>query len=293
MKKVLVTGKSGYIGTKFKEWIEANNKEIELEYISVRDDSWKEKDFSEYDTVLHLAGIAHVSRNPKFKKKYYKINRDLSHELALKAKSDGVKHFVFMSSIIVYGNSRDKNGAISKNTTPNPLDFYGESKLQAEKLINELKTERFCVSIIRTPMVYGENSKGNYIKLSKAAKITPFMPYVNNKRSMIYIENLSMFLYEIIKNNIEGIFYPQNKEYINTSYLTQEIANAYGKSIILLPGLNRLFKSVCNRSNLVNKIFGDLYYEKNMSNYSFQYQYINLRESVLRTEKNQEFKNKS
>lgn len=293
MKKVLVTGENGYIGTSFKKWIQNNNKNVDINFISVKNDSWKYKDFGEYDVILHLAGIAHISRDPKFKENYYKVNRDLSQELAIKAKSDGVKQFIFMSSIIVYGNSRDENGAISKKTIPYPLDFYGESKLQAEKLITELKTKEFNVSIIRTPMVYGENSKGNYIKLSRLSRILPFMPYVNNKRSMIYIENLLMCIYKIIENNIEGIFFPQNGEYINTSYLTKEIAKSSGKSIILLSGFNTLIKSLCKLSNLVNKIFGDLYYEKSMSQYSFDYQYIDLKESILRTEKNREFKNKS
>ncbi|WP_215115808.1 NAD-dependent epimerase/dehydratase family protein [Exiguobacterium sp. s80] len=283
MKRVLVTGKSGYIGTKFKEWVEANNKEIKLDYISIRDDSWKEKDFSEYDTVLHLAGIAHVSRNPKLKELYYNINRDLTNDLAKKSKNDGVNQFIFMSSIIVYGKNSIGlvNGVIDSNTIPVPNDFYGDSKLQAEKLLNDLEDENFKIAIVRLPMVYGSKSKGNFQKIKKLSRYLPVFWGYPNYRSMIYVENLSNFIYLLIKNTEEGLYYPQNSEYVNTSKMFVEIRKKEKKSTLEIKLFNPFISLMIPKVPIVNKIFGTLIYDKKMSLYSEDYNKYNFEKSII------------
>lgn len=282
MKKVLVTGEFGYIGSKFKEWIEITDKNIDLEYISLRDDSWRKKDLSLYDSILHLAGIAHVSRNPKMKELYYKINKNLTVELAEKAKKDGVKHFIFMSSIIVYGDQKK----ITMRSIPNPKDFYGDSKLQAEVCLNKLKSSGFKVSIIRPPMVYGENSKGNYKKLSIMGKKIKLFPYIENRRSMIYVYNLCEFIRLVLNNEDEGTFFPQNEDYVSTSNLVKEISVINKKSMKMINVNSKIARPLLKYIPYLNKAFGDLYYDKSLSLYAEKYNIFNFSESISRTEIN-------
>ena len=282
MKKVLVTGKNGYIGNQFKKWIDDNENRIILEFISIREDNWKNKDFSDYDAVLHLAGIAHVSRNPKLQDMYYKINRDLTLEVAKKAKKDGVKQFIFMSSIIVYGNKSIglENGVITKNTEPVPDDFYGDSKLQAENLLENLQSEEFNIVIIRPPMIYGPESKGNFALLKKYVPLTFLFPHVENKRSMLFIDNLSLFLKLIILNEDKGIFFPQNKEYVSTSNLVREIAISYKKKIILTTAFNFFILKLSKKIKLFEKLFGNLAYDHSLSSYKENYQVVAFNKTI-------------
>lgn len=233
-KRILITGKSSYIGNKFIEWMEESNEDYQIDTISVRDDSWKDIDFSKYDTILHLAGIAHVSRDPKMKELYYSVNRDLTISIAEKAKNDGVKQFIFMSSIIVYGDGVGSDGLITEYTIPKPRDFYGDSKLQAEDGLWQLNTDTFNIAIIRPPMIYGEGSKGNYPKLAKLALKVPLFPKLENKRSMLYINNLCEFLKVLIMSRDSGIYFPQNNEYTNTGELIKLIGSIYDKNIRLV-----------------------------------------------------------
>lgn len=280
MKKVLVTGEFGYIGSKFKEWTKKNsNKEIVLEFISVRDDSWKNTDFSRYDSVLHLAGIAHVSRNPKLQSMYYEVNRDLTIELAKKSKQDKVKQFIFMSSIIVYGDQKK----ITNETIPCPIDFYGDSKLQAEKILKKMETKDFNIAVIRPPMVYGEKCKGNFSKLIKISTKISIFPNIVNRRSMIYIDNLCNFLCEIIKNNEKGTFFPQNANYISTINIIKEINRIKNRRIILLNTFNPLINTLFQKNTFFKKIFGDLIYDQSMSVYKESYQKISFEDSIKKT----------
>lgn len=286
MKKVLVTGENGYIGTAFYNWIKLNSIDINMDFINVRTNEWKEKSFSGYDVVLHLAGIAHSSRNPKLKEKYYKVNRDLTLELAKKSRRDGVKQFIFMSSIIVYGEGHLNDTKINESTVPVPSNFYGDSKLQAENLIRPLENDSFKIAIIRPPMIYGENSKGNYSKLAKLSKFTPLFPYFNNKRSMLHIDNLLSFITSIIIKNINGTFFPQNEKYINTSELVQTIAKVNGKRVLLVPGFEYLINKMINKQELFSKMFGTLIYDQKLSTYQNIGDYCvnNFYESIVKTE---------
>src|SRR5699024_450683 len=87
-----------------------------------------------------------------------------------------------------------EEGVIDDNTPLNPTTHYGKSKLQAEEKINELNNNSFKVAIVRPPMIYGKGCKGNYQRLRRLALITPVFPYIDNKRSMIYIDNLRAFI---------------------------------------------------------------------------------------------------
>ena len=167
------------------------------------------------------------------KELYYKVNRDLAIEIAKKAKREGVKQFIFMSSIIVYGSSGriGERKIIDKDTKPSPVDFYGDSKLQAEKGLRALESDIFKVVILRPPMIYGKGSKGNYPKLSKAARVLPIFPDIDNERSMLHIDNLCEFIKLMIDNEESGVFFPQNKEYVKTSEMVKLIADVQGRKV--------------------------------------------------------------
>lgn len=285
MKKILITGSSSYVGTSLQKWLKNYPGKYLIDSISLRNDLWKKKDFSEYDVVLHMAGIAHVSSDPKMEETYYKVNRDLTIETAEKSKEEGVKQFIFMSSIIVYGDSSRNKRVIRKNTIPTPSNFYGNSKLKAEEGIKPLENNEFKVVIIRPPMIYGKGSKGNYPKLSKAAQKLPVFPNIRNQRSMLHIDNLCEFIRFMIDNEESGLFFPQNREYVNTSEMVKLIANVHGKKIILTRIFNLVLGIIGRKVGIVNKIFGNLVYEQSLSEYKEDYRIKTLRESIIDTEK--------
>ena len=284
MKKVLITGKNSYVGKSLENWLKKYPDKYSIDTICLKDESWKGKDFSGYDVVFHVAGIAHVSSNPKLKEIYFKVNRDLTIETAKKAKDEGVKQFIFMSSIIVYGDSTSEERIINKDTVPVPSNFYGDSKLQAEEGIKHLEDEYFKVVIMRPPMIFGKNSKGNYSKLAKAAKILPMFPNIDNQRSMLHIDNLCELIKIIIDNHERGVFFPQNSEYVKTSELVKLIAEVHGRNIKLTKVFNPFINTIGRKVGIINKVFGNLVYDKQISNYNANYQIRDLKESILVTE---------
>ncbi len=289
MKRILITGANSYIGISFEKYIKQWSDEYTVDTTDMIDGSWREKGFSYYDTVFHVAGLAHADVgkvSEEQKTFYYKINTDLAVETAKKAKADGVKQFIFMSSAIVYGDSAPigKTKIITKNTVPTPANFYGDSKLQAENGILPLQDENFNVVVLRPPMIYGKGSKGNYPTLSKFAKKMPLFPYVKNERSMLYVENLCEFVRLMVENEERGIFHPQNAEYSNTSEIVKMISNAHGKNIFLLKGFGWALKLMSHMTGLVNKAFGSMSYDMHLSEYKQNYRVCGLEESIERTE---------
>lgn len=280
MKKILITGKNSYVGNSFEKWLENYPGKYEVDKISLRDESWKEHDFSVYDSVLHVAGIAHRKETKENEQLYYKVNRDLAYEVAEKAKSEGVPHFIFLSSMSVYGMD---TGVIDQNTIPNPKSNYGKSKLQAEEMIDSLKDESFKVATLRPPMIYGKGCKGNYPRLAKLALKTPIFPDIENRRSMIYVDNLSELIRKVVDNNRDGIYCPQNKEYVCTSELVNLIAQFHKKRIYLTVLFNPLINLF--KVNTVKKVFGNLIYDQELSDdKEIEYSLINFKESVEATE---------
>lgn len=279
MKKILISGKNGYIGLALKNWLIGSENEYIVETICLRNPKWNEKNLSTFSTVCHFTGIAHRKETLENQNEYMEVNCNLAFEFAKKCKLSGVSHFIFMSSMSVYGITK---GEINEKTPTIPKSFYGKSKLEAEKLILTLEDENFKVSIVRPPMVYGKMCKGNYTKLSALSKEIPFFPKVSNKRSMIYIDNLTEFFKKLIDIETNGIFFPQNTEYVNTSELVNLIAKANNKNIFFIP-----FKNILSYLNIdiINKIFGSLTYDMTMSNYDFKYQIVDFETSILNSEK--------
>lgn len=285
MIKVLITGKDSYIGTSFEQWLQKEPQKYRVDTIDMRMEKWKDKNFADYDVVFHVAGVAHISFDPKLEPLYYKVNRDLAVETAKKAKDEGVKQFIFMSSIIVYGDIGNTT-LIDRNTKPAPNNFYGLSKLQAEEQIKNLASERFKIVVLRPPMIYGSGSKGNYTRLSKLAQIIPIFPDVDNIRSMLYVDNLSEFVKIMIDQEESGLFFPQNAEYVKTSEMVRLIAKVHGKKMIMIRAFNGMIKSLSRNAGLLNKMFGNLAYDMSLSTYDKgNYQIRSFRESIEMAEK--------
>ena len=266
MKNILITGANSYVGTSFEKWLSQWPDKYHVDTIDMIDGSWREKSFKGYDVVFHVAGIAHVSADPSKKDLYYRINRDLAIETAQKAKADGVKQFVFMSSMIIYGADEPvgKEKIITKDTKPAPSDFYGDSKLQADLAIQQLAEEKFAVSIMRPPVIYGPGCKGNFPKLLKLAKYAFVFPDIDNRRSMIYIDNFCECVRQIIDETKGGIYFPQNEEYVSTKDVIIRARKISGHGTLILP-CPKFLVSMLSKNSTFNKAFGSKVYCKELS----------------------------
>lgn len=283
MRKILITGEKSYVGTSLKKWLAQWPDKYGVYFISLRNNGWKNKDFSRYDVLFHTVAIVHKKERKGMEDIYYKINRDLTIEVAKKAKKEGVRQFIFMSTMAVYGldGKIGEDVVITENTPCNPYTFYGKSKLEAESKLRELEDEYFRVAIVRAPMIYGPNCPGNYMRLKKLVMRIPIFPLINNKRSMIFIDNLCEFIRLLIDNQDCGLCFPQNREYINTSELVKLISKENFRNIyfsrILAYGINFFGK----RISILNKVFGNLVYDLELSAYKdFEYCVFNLQKSI-------------
>lgn len=311
MKRILILGASSYIGTSFQNYIKENyTDDFVIDCISLRGDAWRSMDWSGYDSILNVTGKAHAdigSLTEAEKQEYYTVNCELACQALEKAIRDGAGQYIYMSSIIVYGDSSNsrKPVIITEQTKPAPSNFYGDSKWQAEqKLERLLETAggvtgqpmpmmagkpRTRLAILRPPMIYGPGCKGNYQTLAKMAGKLPVFPDYRNERSMLYIENLCEFLRLLIESGDTGLFFPQNQEYVKTAEMIRLIGERRCRKIVCLrmlaPAVSVGMLLPGKIGKLVRKAFGSLVYEKSMSNYQRGvYQRHSLRESVARTE---------
>lgn len=257
MKKILITGAKSYIGESVRDYLMMFPAQYDVQ---VKDTiNWEPAaaDFCGIDIVFNVAGIAHINETKQNRPLYYKINRDLVVKIAKTAKDAGVKQFIQLSTMAVYGMV---TGHITKNTLAKPVNAYGKSKFEADEVIKKLADERFRYACLRPPMVYGKGCKGNYQRLRAFVLKFCIFPDCQNKRSMIYIGNLCEFVKKIIDKGCGGLFFPQNNEYINTSVMAVYIAKEHGKRIRLIKFFNWMLKRC--ELNIVKKVFGDLTYEK-------------------------------
>lgn len=279
MKRVLITGANSYIGTNVERWLLKEPEKYHVETLDMKDPNWVNFDFSKFDVVFHVAGIAHSTPKKSEKDLYYRVNTQLTIETAKIAKEAGVKQFIFMSSMIVY-NKKEKR--ITKDTLPKPDNFYGDSKLQAENGIKPLDDNTFTVTNLRPPMIYGPNSKGNFPRLIKLVKKTFIFPKIQNKRSMLYVDNLSNSVKYLIDNKMGGIYYPQNRELISTTKIVKTISNDLNKKMIFTRLFNLFIYPLTKFTSTFNKLFSDSYYDLEMSKNIINLSIISFEQSIHR-----------
>lgn len=284
MKRILITGAGSYVGESVRRYMLATAPgEFEIDAVDTMGDNWKKADYTRYDVVYHVAGIAHVNADPKMEPLYYKVNRDLTIEVARHAKASGVRQFIFMSSQIVFHESQSlKSEVITMDTKPNPNGFYGDSKLQAEKGLHELESDDFKVCILRPCMIYGPNAKGNFPRLARLATKVPFFPCWHNKRSMLYIDNLAEFVKQAVLRELTGTFYPQNREQADTVEIIRFFAREAGHRVWITRLLNPCVWLGSFVLQPINKMFATYYYDPQMSAMDFDYQLVSFEESLKR-----------
>ena len=291
MKKILITGANSYVGVSVEEYLNRWPECFQVETVDMIDGSWREKSFSGFDAVFHVAGIVHreqAKNDPEQAALYDRVNTQLAIETARKAREEGVGQFIFMSSASVYGLTAPfgKVVTITADTPLMPVDNYGISKARAEEGLRELADGDFKIVILRPPMIYGKGCKGNYQTLAKLAKKLPVFPWVDNRRSMLYMENMAEFVRLVIEDGAEGTFCPQNDEYVCTSDMVNLIAHANGRGILMVKGFAWALKLLSPVTGMVDKAFGSLCYDAALSSYPRPYCVKNLQDSILETEQN-------
>ena len=284
--KILITGKNSHIGNKIQTWLEHNNEDVfNVVQLDVVTDEWKTFDFHGFDTVIHVAAIVHQPQCKDWNL-YKRVNTNLPINIAKKAREEGVKKFIFFSTMAVFGIGKVlTEEAINHETIPNPQDMYGKSKYMAEKELERLCTESFKVIIVRPPNVYGENgARGYIITFANIIKRFPVIPlaFENVKQSMIYIDNLTELIRLLILKGGDGLYMPQDKEPVSTVYLISTIADALGKKIIKSVILGRLVK-LFSFIPIINKAYGGVAYDVSLSSFhDMSYVVVPFEEGIKR-----------
>ena len=262
-KHILITGSNGYVGSHLAAALKQSGYEVSR--LNVKNTLWQTQSFEQYDVIIHTAALVHNNDVKAQFADYLRVNMHLTYNLALKAKTSGVKHFVFMSTMAVYGKN-SKIGEIIEITDPTnikPVSYYGISKAKAEAKIRELADDKFKVAVIRPPMIYGKDAPGNFAKLIKVAKLLPIFPNLNNSRSALYIKHLEQFIDGIIKYKMTGIYHPKDKFDFNTTKVITEIRKNNNKNTALLP-VPKATYPIFNNINVIAKMYGNLVYGKSL-----------------------------
>ena len=279
MKKILIYGKESYIGEHYREALEARGYLVDM----IDSISFAPGEFSvsNYDVVINVVGVAHINISNDMEDLFYKVNTDYAVKLCKISKEQGVGQYIYMSSMNVYGDISECVRSLSQE---NPKNFYGKSKILADKLIHKMEDENFKVVSIRPPVVYGKGCKGNFNSLVKVAKCGFMFPKYDNVRSMIYIDNLSNFLCQLVKNCDGGYFHPQNNEYVSTTELVVAIRESLGKKTILVPGFKWAIQMLMRFVHMANRAFSDDYYAREFSKYRNEnYCLVDFKTSIDRT----------
>lgn len=283
MINILITGANSFVGTSVEKWLMRSPEKYHVDTVDTRNNNWKKADFSKYDVVFHVAGIAHVDPKPSMAPLYYAVNRDLTVEIGNHAKACGVRQFIFMSSMIVYHASKSlKDTVIGIDTKPSPNDFYGDSKLQAEKGLNSLASTDFTVTLLRPCIIYGNTGKGNFQRLIGLAHKTPVFPLWHNKRSMLYIDNLCEFVKQAIDLRLSGVCHLQNREFADTMEIVKFYAGKSGHKVWFSKIFNPMVWLGSFVLKPISKMFANQYYEQGLTSYDFEYQIVSFEESLER-----------
>lgn len=286
--RIIITGANSYIGCRLQSYIQNIDKDAEISQLDVVGEQWREFDFSGYDTVVHVAAIVH-RKDSVSEEEYNRVNAELTAEIAEKAKTQGVGQFVFLSTMAVYGAEktlRKRKSVISRNADLRPCSPYGKSKYLAEQKLAVLDDESFSVAVVRPPNVYGPGCKGGYITTYAAiVRKLPAIPkaFTSVKQSVLYIDNLSRFIYLLITGRRRGIYTPQDDESVSAVKIMQYISESLGlkKKTSALLGLCIYLTSFLP---LVRKGYGGIAYDDADSREDeLDYRTVSVKEGIERT----------
>lgn len=263
-KTLMITGASGFIGSNFIERYKDKYNIIPVDLLKIKPE---EIDFRGVDTVLHLAALVHQMKGAP-REKYFEVNTELTRRVAEEAKKQGVRHFVFYSTVKVYGYDGDlynHNMVLNEESECKPInDPYGESKWEAEKILRRLENDNFKIGIIRPPMVYGKGVKGNMESLIKLVKMLPILPfnYDKNRRSLVNIENLMYLTALVIDKEASGVFLPLDEKNISLKEIVEGIEKAYNLKRINIPMIQPIFWLLTKmKPNIMVRLFGTLQFD--------------------------------
>jgi nucleoside-diphosphate-sugar epimerase len=210
-----------------------------------------------------LAAIVHQStRIPE--SEYFKVNRDLCIQVAKGAKKGGVKQFIFLSTFKVYGNIIPNSGVFNEVSPCSPTDSYGRSKHEAELALQQMEDSTFTISIIRTPLVYGDGVKANMLNLLKLVDSVPILPFgkVNNNRNYTYIENLVGFIDRIIERKASGVFITMDEKAVSTTELVKYISKYLDRNVYLFKMPVFLIKiGTLLYPNIISRLYGSFEFD--------------------------------
>ena len=283
----MLVGVGGYIGGKFTEYINKNYPDWKIDAVDSMNGIWKGADFHGYDAVYNVSGLAHANARQGSEELYYAVNGQLPIDVAKKAKEEGVLLFVQMSSQIVYGDMSNvgEEKLITADSIPSEPTVYGKSKMMAERGLQELVDDTFQVAIMRPPLIYSEFARDNFPRLVNFAKKMPIFPKLENKQSMVYVDNLCELVKLVIENCKGGIYYPQQECYIETSKIVADIAKAVGNKMWQTRIFNPLLKLLSKSEKLgfIHKAFGSIAYDMSLSNhFDGKYRVVSYEESIRR-----------
>lgn len=284
MKKILITGKNGFLAKNLAKHLSERGFDARL--VSVRGGA-ENIDLRGIDCIVHTAAISSDKKGVPYSE-YKRVNVETTRLLAQRAKECGVQHFVFLSSLFAMFDTPPKissDTVLGENSPCTPQNFYGKSKHEAEKALEGLAAENFKIAVVRPPIIYGEGGAGNYALLKKIALKLPVLPDIENRKSMIYVGNLCELIKLIIENQSSGLFLPQNAELVSTKEMMGEIAKANGKKAHFSKLFGLGIKLFGNFVPQLRKAFGNLYYAPEQSNYfGGKYRIFGFAESIRRTE---------
>ncbi|MFC2098661.1 NAD-dependent epimerase/dehydratase family protein [Bacteroidota bacterium] len=269
MTKILITGANSFVGTNFKIY----SRYRDVEEISLLNNEPEDIDFSKYNVVIHLAAIVHQSKKIT-KSEYFQINKDLCLRVADNAKKAGISQFIFLSTVKVYGKFIPESGLLNEDSKCVPGDFYAQSKYEAEIGLIKRGDMNFTVSIIRTPLVYGERVKANMLRMVKLVDTNPLLPFgrMENKRDFTYIENLVSFIDQIISKNASGIFIVKDEKAISTTDLVNYLSKHLGRKVTLFK-LPKLFRKFCTffAPDVMDRLYGSLEFDNEKTKMKINY----------------------
>lgn len=277
MKKVLVTGKNGDLSMAVASWL--SGRGYIAENVSLRDERWKNLDFSSFDSVVHIAGI--VPKDGVKVEDFYNINSNLTRDFGVKVKADGVRHFIYISSMAVYGKEPSldvKKGLVTDKTPCEPVSDYGKSKLLAEKYLQEIEDENFSVARIRVPSIYGKG-KTEYLEqykhLNEKFKKIP-KAFNDRYKSVIYIDNLCELIYLAVSEKTSGVICPDDGQY--SAYdICRALSPQKKTSRLMGLGLEILLK----KNISIKNYYGAIFYDKNLTEiYEGKYRIQTLEKAI-------------